>query len=162
VYVYARPRHATDPQTLVTRPDIVAALSPTGSVRWQGRISHLGAIRRHSDGTEIQIAAAAPARGGGIVVATKSNVIDLAADGSRRWHLASGDYPVVITALLAGRDGTIYIAGSATEGFVQAISADGSPRWSAVTGPDVQAIGLGQDGTLYAVTWADLFEYSTD
>jgi hypothetical protein len=79
---------------MVTRPDVVVALSATGAVRWRGSIGRLGAIRRYSDGSEIQIAAAAPARGGGPVVATKSNLIDLAADGSRRWHLASRGYPV--------------------------------------------------------------------
>jgi hypothetical protein len=161
VYVYARPRHATDPDTMVTRPDVVAALSGDGAVLWRGPIGRLGAIRRYSDGSELQIAAAAPAPDGGLVVATKDNLIDLAADGSRRWHLASKDYPVEVNALLAGRDGTLYVAGSGDQGFVQAVSADGVPQWTATTGPAVQAIALGPDGVLYALTWADLFEYST-
>ncbi len=161
VYVYARPRHATNLDTMVTRPDLVVALSATGAVRWRGPIGRLGAIRRYSDGSELQIAAAAPAPGGGVVVATKDNVIDLAADGSRRWHLASKDYPVEVNALLTGRDGTVYVAGSGDQGFVQAVSGDGAVQWTATTGPAVQAIALGPDGVLYALTWANLFEYST-
>lgn len=40
-------------------------------------------------------------------------------------------------------------------------SRHGAVQWTATTGPAVQAIALGPDGVLYALTWANLFEYST-
>ena len=161
IYVYTEPWTSADLTTTSTPPSVVVALSSTGAVRWRESIDRVGGIARDSDGMEVAITAASPADGGGVVVATESNVVDLAADGSRRWRLWSGEYPVEVNALLAGRDGTIYVAGSADQGFVQAVSADGSPRWTATMGQTVRAIAIGPDGSLYALTFDDLFQFST-
>jgi outer membrane protein assembly factor BamB len=132
--------------------DSLRAIRPNGTLRWVSRFAEWGVA-----------ASPALASDGTIYLATGNGMLYAVDErGTEKWHFKGTGYPRAPTV---GDDGTVYFGtdmsvwGNMTDweperaGYMYAVNADGTLRWSWKTGRIVSPPAVGPDGTIY---WTSL------
>ena len=118
----------------------LVAVDPGGSIRWI--LSGLGRIS----------SSPALGPGGTIHVAGGRHVHAVDPRGEIRWTYETPVRTFTFSSPAVASDGTIYVGGD--DHALHAISRDGSPRWTFMTGDLIRAPpSIGADGTIYVASY---------
>jgi PQQ-like domain len=149
-------------------PDAVWALSPAGALRWASTVDKLSDVDYSGLGDETgSISAMAAGPDGTLYVAAGGYLTAVSPAGRPAWRYDMPADTDETSAIVIGRDGTIYAVGWDTfslgedGGYVQALTPDGHRTWSATTDDGFDSAVLTPDGRLYATTGSHVLRFRT-